>query len=105
MKRKMKRKKKPIEMKRKKKVVEMKRKPKPPPEPKKVLYPNIMIRKDGKPSCFVCHKPLHDLRDLRDMKGTDEEYSDYYQKLLSKVSGSITMLSGMGRINFRHERR
>lgn len=63
----------------------------------KILHPSLMVRKDGKPTCYVCHDKMEALRDLRKMKGTTEEGSDYYNKMLLKVTSTIITVGKMGR--------
>ena len=82
-------------MKRKKKII-MKRKVKPE-KTKKLLHPNIMSRKDGKANCYVCYKPLYDIRELREMKGTPQEGTNYYLSILHRVSSTLVTIGRMGR--------
>ena len=55
---------------------------------------NVYTRKDKKESCFVCYKPLHDLRDLNAMKGTSEEGTDRFHTLVHRVTETIVRIPG-----------
>ncbi len=71
-------------MKRKVKAVSL------PPVKRKGLQ--VMIRKDGKPNCFVCYKKLTLLRQLRQMKEDGKEHLDAYTSLRLKVNNTIVRL-------------
>lgn len=67
------------------------------PEKKKVLHPKLMVRKDGKPTCFVCNDKLESLRDLQKMVGTSLQYSNQWDILKNRVNANIVCLGKMGR--------
>jgi len=67
------------------------------PEKKKVLHPKLMVRKDGKPTCFVCNDKLESLRDLQEMVGTSLQYSNQWDILKNKVNANIVCIGKMGR--------
>ena len=63
----------------------------------KVLYPKLVVRKDGKPTCFVCNNKMEDFRELRELKGTNQEGSTYWDVLKGRVSANVVCLGKMGR--------
>ena len=76
------------------------------PKTKKTFADRIIIRKDGKPNCFVCQKPLDLLRELNVMKeevdyGNKQE-RDALKKLSMKVNNTIVMLPNKNRRLYRH---
>lgn len=60
--------------------------------PKKTKGIQVMIRKDGKPNCFVCYKKLHLLREFRKMKENNEEHLLEFDIIRIKVNATIVKL-------------
>ncbi|MAG24722.1 hypothetical protein CMI47_03995 [Candidatus Pacearchaeota archaeon] len=68
----------------------------PSPE-REVKHPDIMTRKDGKPVCFVCSDKLNDLRDLLELKGTSQEGTQHYDRVVDRVRKGVVSIGGIGR--------
>lgn len=58
----------------------------------KGLARRVVRKKDGFPRCFICHKKLDDLIDLRQMKMNGWEGSDEYNKMKNRVTERIVRL-------------
>ena len=84
----------------------IKRKKKPviyidlPPKKKGV---QVMIRKDGKPNCFVCYQKLDLLRKLMKMKEENQDFTDSYNTLRLRVNNTIVRIpSNRNHPMYRH---
>jgi hypothetical protein len=72
---------------------------------KKHIHDRIIMRKDGKPNCFVCYEPLDLLRKLTEMKENDQDYTDAYNTLRLRVNNTIVRIPSNRKYGlFRHEK-
>jgi len=63
----------------------------------KVLHPQLVNRKDGLPTCYVCGNKLAELRELQELKKDGGQGTDYYNKLQVRVSAMVVSIGKMGR--------
>jgi hypothetical protein len=57
-----------------------------------------------KPRCYVCHRVLQDLIDLKWHVDNDMTYSDAYERLKKRVNDTLIRLFDRGVERFRHNR-